>query len=173
MENVIDNFINKNTTKYSTIESKMFDFCEKLFDMATTFIFTSAYWTQISCRNVFTNTNLSCKECSYCKKKFFYFKGYIYAECDHLKNKKCFFKSNDFTKQKRNYAKKVQDDASTSDNDVEEIKTIVFSAIRRATKSFENAFNQALAITAVFDDIKLEIPDWVMAAYLMLLKNKK
>ena len=144
MENVIDNLVSKDTTKYSTIESKMLDLCEKPLDMATTFTSTSAYWTQTSCCNVPTSTDLSCKECSYCKKKNFRFKSHIYAKCDHLKNKKHFFKSNNFMKQKRSYARKVQDDASTSDDNVEEIKATVFSVKRRAIKSFENTFDQAL-----------------------------
>ena len=98
MENVIDNFVSKETTKYFTIESKMLDFCEKSLDMATTPTFTSAYWTQTNRRNVSTGIDLGRKECNYCKKKSFHFKSHIYAECDHLKDKKCFFKSNDFTK---------------------------------------------------------------------------
>ena len=100
MENVINNFVNKKTIKYFTIESKMLNFCEKLFNMVITFIFISAYWTQINCYNVSTNINLSHKKCNYYKKNNFYFKSYIYIECDYLKNKKHFFKSNDFTKQK-------------------------------------------------------------------------
>ena len=60
-------------------------------------------------------------------------------------------------KQKQNYAKKVQNDVSTSDNDIEKIETTVFSVIRRAIKLFKNVFNQTLIITAVFDDIKLKI----------------